>query len=71
MKKVIWLMAALAFVAACTCPFKSREKDLTQYVNPFIGCADNGHTFPGACYPFGMIQASPDTGNCTCTYFSG
>jgi len=71
MKKVIWLMAALAFVAACTCPFKGHEKDLTQYVNPFIGCAENGHTFPGACYPFGMIQASPDTGNCTWTYCSG
>ena len=36
--------------------------DYTQYVNPFIGAADNGHTFPGACRPFGMIQTSPVTG---------
>ena len=31
-------------------------------MNTFIGAADNGHTFPGACYPFGMIQTSPVTG---------
>ncbi len=36
--------------------------DYTQYVNPFIGAADNGHTFPGACRPFGMVQTSPVTG---------
>ena len=42
-----------------------------QYVNPFIGCADNGHTFPGACYPFGLVQPGPDTGNCTWRYCSG
>ena len=34
----------------------------TEYVNPFIGCAANGHTFPGACVPFGLVQTSPVTG---------
>ncbi len=38
------------------------ETDYTQYVNPFIGGAATGHTFPGACRPFGMIQTSPVTG---------
>jgi len=71
MKKAIFLTAALTLVSACTCPFHPAREDLTQYVNPFIGCAENGHTFPGACYPFGLIQASPDTGNCTWTYCSG
>lgn len=33
----------------------------TQYVNPFIGTAGMGHTFPGACVPFGGVQLSPDT----------
>ena len=37
-------------------------KDLTQYVDPFIGTGGNGHTFPGACAPFGMVQPSPVTG---------
>lgn len=30
---------------------KTGETDYTQYVNTFIGAADNGHTFPGACRP--------------------
>lgn len=34
---------------------------LTSYVNPFIGTDGHGHTFPGATYPFGMMQLSPDT----------
>ena len=34
----------------------------TQYVDPFVGSIGTGHTFPGACVPFGMIQASPVTG---------
>jgi len=29
--------------------------------NPMIGTAGDGHTFPGATVPFGMIQLSPDT----------
>jgi predicted alpha-1,2-mannosidase len=37
------------------------QQDLTRYVNPFIGTAGHGHTFPGATMPFGMVQLSPDT----------
>lgn len=33
----------------------------SEHVNPFIGTGGHGHTFPGAAYPFGMIQLSPDT----------
>ena len=32
-----------------------------EYVNPFIGTDGMGHTFPGACVPFGIVQLSPDT----------
>ena len=32
-----------------------------DYVNPFIGTEGMGHTFPGACAPFGLVQLSPDT----------
>ncbi|TAJ13517.1 glycoside hydrolase family 92 protein [Marinilabiliaceae bacterium JC017] len=39
----------------------AQEEDLTQYVDPFIGTQEMGHTFPGACAPFGMVQLSPDT----------
>ena len=34
---------------------------LLPFVNPFVGTDAHGHTFPGAAYPFGMIQLSPDT----------
>ena len=33
----------------------------SQYVDPFIGTDGMGHTFPGACVPFGAVQLSPDT----------
>ncbi|MGP1476412.1 MAG: GH92 family glycosyl hydrolase [Phocaeicola sp.] len=32
-----------------------------EYVNPIIGTDGMGHTFPGACVPFGAVQLSPDT----------
>jgi predicted alpha-1,2-mannosidase len=32
-----------------------------QWVDPFIGTGGDGHTFPGAVVPFGMVQLSPDT----------
>ncbi|MBO4611378.1 MAG: hypothetical protein J5668_04645, partial [Bacteroidales bacterium] len=34
---------------------------LLPFVNPFVGTDAHGHTFPGAAYPFGQIQLSPDT----------
>ena len=66
MKKTAFLCSlALAGVFA-SCGTKTQTNaapmDYTQYVNPFIGAADNGHTFPGATTPFGMIQTSPVTG---------
>ncbi|HEY2345965.1 MAG TPA: GH92 family glycosyl hydrolase [Xanthomonadaceae bacterium] len=30
-------------------------------VDPFIGTGGEGHMFPGAAVPFGMVQLSPDT----------
>ena len=38
-----------------------QTKDLTRWVNPFVGTGGHGHTFPGATMPFGMVQLSPDT----------
>ena len=35
--------------------------DYTRWVDPFIGTGGDGHTFPGAVVPFGMMQLSPDT----------
>jgi len=32
-----------------------------EYINPLIGTARMGHTYPGATVPFGSVQLSPDT----------
>ena len=32
-----------------------------DYVNPISGTNGMGHTFPGACAPFGIVQLSPET----------
>jgi predicted alpha-1,2-mannosidase len=37
------------------------QRELTSYVDPFIGTGGHGHTYPGATMPFGMVQLSPDT----------
>lgn len=42
-----------------------------DYANPFVGAAEFGHCFPGACVPFGLIQAGPETGNGDWAYCSG
>ena len=55
-------LAGLFFYSSCSPTEKAETKDYTRYVNTFIGAADNGHTFPGACYPFGMIQSQPCDG---------
>lgn len=40
----------------------SQELNIARdLVNPFVGTGGHGHTFPGACVPFGMVQLSPDT----------
>ncbi len=43
------------------CSPASAQRNLTALVNPFVGTAKNGHTYPGASLPFGMVQLSPDT----------
>ena len=53
MKKVLALLTMFFSILVCT--------SQSQYVNPFIGTAEHGHTFPGAIVPFGAVQLSPDT----------
>lgn len=47
------------------------SQNYTQYVNPFIGTGLQGHTYPGATVPFGMVQLSPDNGKSGWEYSSG
>lgn len=41
------------------------DDDVLRWVDPMIGTGPEGHTFPGASAPFGMVQLSPDT-DATC-----
>lgn len=52
-------LVLLFFIVSSTLLFAQRKP--YQYVNPLIGTAKMGHTFPGATVPFGAIQLSPDT----------
>ena len=48
-------VAAMANIMAVAQP--------SSYVDPMIGTDGMGHTFPGPCVPFGLVQLSPDTEN--------
>ncbi|MBB5711370.1 GH92 family glycosyl hydrolase [Sphingomonas xinjiangensis] len=54
---------ALAALAFATTPLAAQETGGTPYAaaDPFVGTGGEGHTFPGAVAPFGMVQLSPDT----------
>lgn len=66
MKTTFLRSAALALFATSAlfaCDSAKPEQDKTiysSYVDPFIGTDGIVHTFPGAAYPFGMVQLSPD-----------
>jgi len=53
MKKTLLTLLVMAFALA---GFSQAE-----YVNPLVGTAEHGHTFPGALVPMGAVQVSPDT----------
>lgn len=60
MRQVFPLFIFVLVVFSFGCSRKEKEPKITEYVNPFIGTADHGHTFPGAAVPFGAVQLSPD-----------
>ena len=55
------LLCVMAMMLAATTLFAQQAKRPVDYVNPMIGTDGMGHTFPGACAPFGIVQLSPDT----------
>lgn len=59
MNKKILLLTVFAF--AVQIGFAQIQRTRSSYVNPLIGTTGMGHTFPGACSPFGIVQLSPET----------
>jgi len=52
-------LSNLVMLLIC-CSIISVAQNYTQYVDPFIGTAYVGHTYPAATTPFGMVQVGPD-----------
>ncbi|MFO8002346.1 MAG: GH92 family glycosyl hydrolase, partial [Marinilabilia sp.] len=56
------LLSAMLVIATTACT-KSQapdsERDLTKYVDPYIGTDYHGHVFIGANVPFGAVQPGP------------
>ncbi|HVK97919.1 MAG TPA: GH92 family glycosyl hydrolase [Flavisolibacter sp.] len=50
------------FVLLCASITKAQDKNLNlvKYVDPFIGAVGEGHIFPGASLPYGMVKLGPD-----------
>lgn len=53
--------AMLASGAALAATPNTAAERAYAAVDPFIGTGGEGHTYPGATVPFGMVQLSPDT----------
>lgn len=54
-------MKKIFLLAACMASGIAWAAERSAYVDPMIGTDGMGHTFPGACVPFGIVQLSPDT----------
>jgi predicted alpha-1,2-mannosidase len=65
----------IILMALTSCQVK-KQTDIVDFVNPFLGTGGEmgvgfGNMFPGATYPFGMIQLSPDNGGHGWMYCGG
>lgn len=54
------LVIAASALSSATCAAADPDTGVAA-VDPFIGTEGDGHVFPGAVVPFGMVQLSPDT----------
>lgn len=59
--KILLVFLAVLFSLNTFAQQTTKTKTPYDYVNPFIGTDDMGHTFPGAVVPFGLVQLSPET----------
>ncbi|MEA4918771.1 GH92 family glycosyl hydrolase [Proteiniphilum sp.] len=55
------LKLSITLLLLCMLVFSSNAQRNIDFVNPMVGTKSMGHTFPGACAPFGLVQLSPDT----------
>ena len=65
---LLLLFCFTGLLASCQ---REKETRVTDFVDPFIGTAGQGHCFPGATVPFGGIQLSPDNPRSAWEWCSG
>ncbi len=69
MKTLFNILLIFSCIVLASCSQRKEDvKDYTMYVNTFIGTQNEGHCFPGATAPLGMVQASPEAYN---EYYEG
>lgn len=64
-RKITRLAAAvlgIGMLLSCSGPEKPAGREVLAEVNPFMGTDGPGNTYPGAQFPFGAVQLSPDHG---------
>ncbi len=61
MKRISILCATILIMYTAVAQTPGQVASPSQWVNVFIGTNGMGHTFPGACFPYGFVQLSPDT----------
>lgn len=65
-----YLVLSFFFIQS-NCVWDLFAQNVLSYVDPFIGTAYTGHTYPGATTPFGMVQVGPDNGTDGWKFCSG
>jgi predicted alpha-1,2-mannosidase len=58
--RAVAVCGSVALVLGATVDAQMPQQDLVSFVNPFVGTANGGNTFPGATLPFGMVAFSPE-----------
>ncbi len=61
MAQAVFAMGALLGAGTALADARDVGEQAYASVDPFIGTGGEGHTYPGATVPFGMVQLSPDT----------
>src|SRR5688572_32220122 len=60
LRAVVLMTGTVLLSASGAAPRAQAPGDLAALVNPLIGTAGGGNTFPGAVLPFGMFSWSPE-----------
>ena len=68
---ILYISLFVLTLTSCKNQVKENTESYIKYVNPLIGTSGQGHTYPGATVPFGMLQVSPDNGIAKWDWCSG